>query len=234
VSCLITRKRDRCVFFCYPVEDMGKGEKTRQRIIVQAAPLFNQGGLAGCSMQDIMEATGLEKGGLYRHFSSKEELAAECLKYSLELAFKYRSGDADHVPNAVDKLRYLVDRFTSVPSPLKGGCPLMNAAVDADDGNLQLRRIAQEALRHWKSKLIQIVNDGLERGEVLSGTDPIRVANTMITVLEGSLLISRLEASPRARDDARATLEVLLDAIAIASPGTAPAKSAPGRSRGHK
>ena len=56
---------------------MRKGELTRQRIIAQAAPIFNQRGFAGCSMQDLMEATGLEKGGLYRHFSGKEELAAE-------------------------------------------------------------------------------------------------------------------------------------------------------------
>ena len=42
---------------------MNKGEMTRQRIIEEAAPIFNQRGYAGCSMQDVMEATGLEKGG---------------------------------------------------------------------------------------------------------------------------------------------------------------------------
>jgi TetR/AcrR family transcriptional repressor of nem operon len=81
---------------------MGKGEKTRQRIIEQAAPLFNQSGMAGCSMQDISHATGLKKGGLYRHFSSKEELAAECLKYSLAVVFQARSGNASHIPDALD------------------------------------------------------------------------------------------------------------------------------------
>jgi TetR/AcrR family transcriptional regulator, transcriptional repressor for nem operon len=193
---------------------MSKGEETRQRIISQAAPLFNQRGLAGCSMQDIMDATGLEKGGLYRHFSSKEELAAECLKYALVLAFKNRSGDADHVSGAVAKLRYLVDRFVSSPSPLKGGCPLMNAAVDSDDGNPELRELAQHALQDWKSRLILIVNEGIERGEVVPDADPMQIANTFIATLEGSLLISRIEGSPRAREDARSTLYTLLDGIA--------------------
>jgi len=192
---------------------MSKGEATRQRIIAQAAPLFNQNGLAGCSMQDIMDATGLEKGGLYRHFSSKEDLAAECLKYSLLLALKTRTGGADHVPNAIDKLRYLVDRFVSTPSPVKGGCPLMNAAVDADDGSPHLRRLTQEALHNWKSRLIEILETGIERGEVVTGTDAIRVANTFIAVLEGSLLISRIEGSSRAREDARCTINSLLDGI---------------------
>jgi TetR/AcrR family transcriptional regulator, transcriptional repressor for nem operon len=193
---------------------MSKGAETRQRIIAQAAPLFNQSGLAGCSMQDVMLATGLEKGGLYRHFASKEQLAEECLKYSLGLAFQARTGDADHVPNAIDKLRYLVDRFVSAPSPLKGGCPLMNAAVDADDGNPQLRRLAQQAMQRWKSRLLKILKEGLAQGEVVSGTDPIRIANALIAMLEGSLLISRVEGSSRALQDARSNLQVLIDGIA--------------------
>src|ERR1700691_3308639 len=206
-------KRLMRLFFVNLVFAMGKGEKTRQRIIEQAAPLFNQGGMAGCSMQDILRATGLKKGGLYRHFSSKETLAAECLKYSLALVFQARSGNANHIPNAVDKLRYLVDRFVSTPSPMKGGCPLMNAAVDSDDGDLQLRGISLEGLRAWKSRLLQILKEGIERGEVVSGTDPVRVVNTVIAILEGSLLISRIERTSSAMEDARLHLDALFDEL---------------------
>ncbi len=208
------RKETDSSFFANLVCAMGKGEKTRQRIIEQAAPLFNRGGLAGCSTQDILDATGLKKGGLYRHFSSKQELAAECLKYSLALVFQARSGNADHIPNAIDKLHYLVDRFVSTPSPLKGGCPLMNAAVDSDDGDPQLRRISQAALRAWRSRLLQILKDGIERGEVARGTDPVRIANNVIAILEGSLLISRLERTSSALEDARLQLDSLLDGLA--------------------
>lgn len=207
---------------------MGKGEKTRQRIIEQTAPLFNQGGMAGCSMQDILHATGLTKGGIYRHFSSKEELAAECLKYSLALVFQARSGNAQHIPNAIDKLRYLVDRFVSTPSPMKGGCPLMNAAVDSDDGDPQLRQLSLEGLRAWKSRLLQILKEGIERGEVASGTDPVRVVNTVIATLEGSLLISRIERTSRAMEDARLQLHAVFDGLVYLN------SAAPSRSTGCK
>ena len=200
-------------FFCYPVEIMSKGAATRQRIIAEAAPLFNQKGLSGCSMQDVMAVTGLEKGGLYRHFSSKEELAAECLAYSLVLAVKTRAGNARHIAHAVDKLRYQVDRFISVPSPIKGGCPLMNAAVEADDGNPELRRLVRDALRDWKTNLMQTLEDGKKRGEVVPGVNAQRIANTIISLLEGSLLVSRVEDSLTARDDARWALHALLDAL---------------------
>jgi TetR/AcrR family transcriptional repressor of nem operon len=50
-----------------------KGERTRARIVATAAPLFNQRGYVGASMADLMAATGLEKGGIYRHFESKDD-----------------------------------------------------------------------------------------------------------------------------------------------------------------
>lgn len=193
---------------------MSKGEITRRRIIAEAAPLFNQKGLAGCSMQNIMDATGLEKGGLYRHFMSKEDLAVECLKYSLLLAFKTRTGDVTHIEHSLDKLRYLIDRFISVPSPIKGGCPLMNAAIESDDGNPELRKLARNALRDWKGRLVQVIEEGIERNEIHRTTNPQRLANLIISLLEGSLLISRLEESCAARDDARAALHFLLDSVA--------------------
>src|SRR5579862_4377607 len=105
---------------------MRKGELTRQRIVAAAAPLFNQHGFAGCSMQDVMEATGLEKGGLYRHFGSKEELAAEAFAYALSRAMTTRTDGLENVDGAPAKLRYLVDRFVSTPGPIPGGCPLLN------------------------------------------------------------------------------------------------------------
>src|SRR3984957_14414578 len=44
-----------------------KGAETRPAIMRQAAPIFNRKGFEGAAMSDLMEATGLEKGGIYRH-----------------------------------------------------------------------------------------------------------------------------------------------------------------------
>src|ERR1700710_2716621 len=100
---------------------MRKGQATRQRIIAEAAPIFNQRGFAGCSMQDIMEATGLEKGGLYRHFQSKEELAMEAFRYALGRSKRSRTDDLGHIDGALAKLRFVVQRFVETPSMTPGG-----------------------------------------------------------------------------------------------------------------
>jgi TetR/AcrR family transcriptional regulator, transcriptional repressor for nem operon len=92
----------------------------------------------------------------------------------------------------------------------------MNAAVDADDGDLELRRLSLKALREWKGRLRQIIEDGMEQGEVRKNVDPCSIANTMIAVLEGSVLISRLERSRQSLDDAALHLHGLIDGLAVA------------------
>jgi TetR/AcrR family transcriptional regulator, transcriptional repressor for nem operon len=192
---------------------MNKGEQTRQRILVAAAALFNQRGYAGCSMQDVMAATGLEKGGLYRHFSSKEELAGEAFRYALGHTNRIRMEELDRVRGSVQQLRCVVRHFAETPSATPGGCPLMNTAVDADDGNPLLRQLALEGIAAWKASLERIVRAGKRRGEVRGDVEPRRIANTIIATLEGALIISRLEGNQRALEDARASLEVLLAGI---------------------
>lgn len=90
----------------------------------------------------------------------------------------------------------------------------MNTAIDADDGNPALRAMVQDALQDWKLKLCSVVKEGVRRGEIRSDVEPRRIANAMIATLEGALMISRLEGTRTALNDARVTLGVMLDGIA--------------------
>ncbi|MEG9432740.1 TetR/AcrR family transcriptional regulator [Terriglobus sp. ADX1] len=191
---------------------MTKGEETRQRIVELAAPLFNQRGYAGCSVADIMEATGLEKGGIYRYFGSKEDLAAEAFKFSVAEIRKLRTDDLDGVPGAIGKLRYIMDRFVSEPSPMKGGCPLMNTAIDSDDGNAALRDLARDAFADWRRRMAAIIRQGIRDGDISKSTDPAELADTIIASLEGALMLTRLDGNKRALKHVRQSMVLLLTA----------------------
>jgi AcrR family transcriptional regulator len=191
-----------------------KGELTRERIIAQAAPLFNQRGFAGCSMQDIMDATGLEKGGLYRHFSSKEELAAEVFRYAVDRINKSRDDKIDRGHGALAELRSIVHRFVQIRSDVPGGCIIFNTAIEQDDGNPVLRGLALKAIEDWKARLGKIVEQGIRAGEIRQGTTPRRVANVIIATLEGALAISRMEGTRTALEDAQHALETFLHGLA--------------------
>ena len=185
---------------------MSKGEQTRQRIVAQAASLFNRRGYEGASMSDLMEATGLEKGGIYRHFSSKEELAAEAFDYAWREAFELRMRDLGTVANKVQALKLFISNFIELHPPIPGGCPLLNTAIDADDGNRVLRERARKALRGWHKALAEIVSQGIRGKEIRRGTDSEQVATAIISSLEGALMMSRLEGN---RDALRAVQSYL-------------------------
>lgn len=59
-----------------PEDKVKKGETTRMAIEDAALELFMQYGFHGTSMRQIAERTGLALGGIYNHFSSKEEIFA--------------------------------------------------------------------------------------------------------------------------------------------------------------
>ncbi len=190
---------------------MSKGEKTRQRIVTQAATLFNERGFEGGSMADLMEATGLEKGGIYRHFSSKEDLAAAAFDFAWQSATYVRMHDLDSVPNSVGKLKRFMANFVERRPSVSGGCPLLNTAIDADDGNRMLRGRARRALHQWQDILSEIIKGGLERKEIRPDIDPKKLATLIIGSLEGALMISRLERNRDALFETQAHLASYLD-----------------------
>lgn len=196
---------------------MSKGDLTRQRIIELAAPLFNQRGFEGCSMQDILDATGLKKGGIYRHFTNKEELAAEAFRYTLSQAFKTRLPDLDSQLSAVESLQTMVELFVEIPSPVPGGCPILNTAIDADDGNPVLRKLVRDGLKDWRDRVSRIVRAGIAREEIREDVDPRAVANTIVAMLERALMIARLDGSKTALKDARAALKEMVSRLATPS-----------------
>ena len=176
---------------------MPKGQITRERIIAEAAVIFNQRGYEGCSLQAIMEATGLEKGGIYRHFASKEELAAEAFDYAWSFASSKRRQNLDGIPNHADRIKQHIANFVN-RTGLPGGCPLLNTAVDSDNGNPVLRDRVRKALRNWQSMLGSIVEDGMRAGTIRSSVDANAAANRIIGALEGALLICRIERNDHA------------------------------------
>lgn len=173
---------------------MTKGEQTRRDIVEKAAPLFNQKGFEGTSLADLMHATGLQKGGIYRHFSGKKQLAAEAFDYAWEKAVRGRLDGIAEVSDCVDRLKKTIDNFVERRAGLvPGGCPLMNTAVEADDGNPVLRARARKALQDWTERLSRITSEGIKKQQIGRHVSPLQLSQLIIGSLEGALLVSRLQ-----------------------------------------
>jgi TetR/AcrR family transcriptional repressor of nem operon len=191
---------------------MTKGERTKQEIVRNAAPLFNTKGYEGTSLSDLMAATGLQKGGIYRHFASKEELAAQAFDYAWDKAVSGRLDGVADVSNSVDQIKKMIANFVEKRSGLvAGGCPLLNTAIEADDGNVLLRTRARKALQTWRQRIADVVKLGKKNREINGGTDPLKLSQLIIGSLEGALMISRIEGDNEPLEDARSFLNEYLE-----------------------
>ena len=175
-----------------------KGEKTRRRIVERAAGVFNTKGYFGSSMTDLVQEIGLEKGGIYNHFASKEELALEAFDYAVgtmqerfQAALEGKEGALERLFAIVDVLGGLVE-----DTPVAGGCPILNTAVESDDAHMELKGRAREAMNGWLRLIGSIIKEGVRNGELRPGTDARETASVVVATLEGAVMLSRLYDDP--------------------------------------
>lgn len=177
---------------------MSKGSETRKMILARAAPVFNQQGYVGSSLTDLMRATGLEKGGIYNHFSNKEQLALEAFEYSLSLLEQSMRQALQEKKHALDRLLALLKYFQGIieDPPVEGGCPILNLAVEADDTNPILRTRARQAMDQLQETLRRIIIRGIERQELRADIDIETWITTCIATMEGAIMLSKLYQDP--------------------------------------
>lgn len=173
---------------------MSKSQETREKILREAAALFNQYGYSGSSMSDIMRVTGLQKGGIYNHFKSKDELALQAFDFAIEGMRKQYLTVLKGKHSAVDRLKAVISIFSNLAEnpPIPGGCPLLNTAVESDDAHPALRERVQIAMDGLRALICKIINKGIAKGEVRENVEADAVATIVISTLEGAVMMSKL------------------------------------------
>ncbi|MCR8843537.1 TetR/AcrR family transcriptional regulator [Paenibacillus sp. SC116] len=173
---------------------MRNGQDTRNRIIEQSAVLFNEKGYSGSSMSDIMDATGLKKGGIYRHFKNKDELALEAFHYAVDVLRKSYRQAVSGKKTAEEKLIAVLSVYMNVVEapPLQGGCPLLNTAIDTDDTHPLLNEKARDVMTEWLSLLSSILHEGIQSQEFRADLDVEEAAIFLTSAFEGSIMMGKL------------------------------------------
>jgi AcrR family transcriptional regulator len=192
-----------------------KGERTRAGVLERAAALFNQHGYRAASIGDVMLATGLQKGGIYRHFPSKEALALEAFRFAAERMSERFTEALARESTALGRLRAIVRVYSRIPvdPPVPGGCPLLNAAVEADDDNPELCAEARRVMNGLKRAITSILREGEESGELVRGLDREATTHLLIAQLEGAVMLSKLYGTQTAMRDVVRSLETWLEAL---------------------
>jgi TetR/AcrR family transcriptional repressor of nem operon len=175
---------------------MTKAERTRQFIIEKAAPIFNQKGIAGTAISDIMEATKLAKGGVYGNFESKDDICLESFNYLTKSLAAAINQSMEGKASAKEKLFALLDFYAnSLTKSNNGGCPILNFGSEADDTNPVIKQRVKEAINASQNRIANVVKQGLEAGEFKKSFKSETFAIKMFTMIEGAILISRIQSN---------------------------------------
>jgi AcrR family transcriptional regulator len=196
---------------------MSKGEQTRERIIEAAALLINRLGYTGMSMSDLMAETGLEKGGLYRHFSSKEEIGAAAFESYIKAVESRLRNSMGGLESPRDRLLAMIQTLASIgwDPVVQGGCMVMNLSIESDYANLPFRAIARRALSRWRSLIRLEVKAAIAAGQLRPDVNSEAIASIVISAIEGAIMLSGIESNPA---HARRVSEHLEEFIRVQSP----------------
>mgnify|MGYP001818299579 CR=1 FL=1 len=171
------------------MEVKSKGELTRQSIVDHSLQLFSVKGFYNTSIKDVLEATGLTKGGLYGHFTSKEEIwyavYDEAVSIWRSLVFKDVRKCSDPLERLDTFIKNDLENYLG-GEVFDGGCFFLNMLVELSG---QSARMSKQILRGFVrlSRLLRLwLEEARDNGQIAANADPREIANFIVISLNGA------------------------------------------------
>lgn len=166
-----------------------KGIRTRQLIIDKSLQLFSVKGYHNTSINNILEATHLTKGGLYGHFSSKEAIwyavYDEAVKRWHEVVFKDVALIEDPL-HRIDKviendlMKYLGGQI------FEGGCYFLNSLVELSGQSPEMSRHMLRGFIRFSKLFQQWLEEAETKEVILPGLNYREIANFIFISVNGA------------------------------------------------
>lgn len=184
-----------------------KGAQTRERIVMAAAELMFEDGVAGTTLEQVREAAGVSSSQIYHYFTDKDALIRAVIAYQSERVVGGQEPLFAKL-DTIDGFRawrdFMVDHQRRLGC--RGGCPIGSLGSELAEINPAARADIAAALLRWESGirlgLLAMAGDGRLRKDA----DPHKLATTTLAALQGALLLTQVQ-----RDTA--PLEVALDTV---------------------
>ncbi|MFI6071294.1 TetR/AcrR family transcriptional regulator [Actinoplanes sp. NPDC051343] len=202
-----------------------KGRATRDRIIAAAADLMYQHGVAGTSTPAVRDAAGVSSSQIYHYFADKDDLTRAVIAYQSEAIVSHQAPLLARL-DSFDALLSWRDVVVDAARQQNGagGCPLGGLSSELSDQHRWAREALAAGFGAWQSA----IRDGLaamrDAGVLRADTDPDRLALTLLTAVQGGLLLAQVQRNTDA-------LEVTLDTLITNIREHAGGASAPGAIR---
>jgi AcrR family transcriptional regulator len=185
-------------------DDPSARQAPRERIVKVAKDLFYQRGVRAVGVEEIAEAADSNKMTLYRHFPSKDELVAECLRQFAKQADAFWDGlAAAHPDDPRAELKAWLEAMTErIIAKGDCGCALANVAIELREKDHPARKVIEAVKCAQRDRLVRLC-----RAAKLE--EPAFLADELFLLLEGA----RVSAQSVGRDGPAARVVRMGEAI---------------------
>jgi AcrR family transcriptional regulator len=184
-----------------------KGERTRARIVEEAAALIHDRGVAATTLEDVKVAASVSGSQLYHYFPDKNELVQAVIDYQADTIVT-QNRRALGGANGVEAWRNMIITGATL-TQAKGGCALGSLGGQLAESDPEARALIAAGFDQWAAAL----RDGLRSlhadGKLAPDVDPDDLATTLLATLQGGLLLSQVQRSTRPLETAVDTLLAL-------------------------
>jgi len=174
---------------------MGRDQRNREKILEAAACLFHKRGFQPTALDDVLERSGVCRSNFYYHFRSKEDLGLEVLARQAERfeASMIRGILKDGKESPRRRIERLFDVLTDGlrAEAYRSGCPFGNLAAELSGSHPEFRDRLSAFFRRWEEAMEQCLREGMTQGEFRRDLDVRRLATTLVSQIEGSVLLTK-------------------------------------------
>jgi TetR/AcrR family transcriptional regulator, transcriptional repressor for nem operon len=191
-------------------------EATRQLLLEKAAGQIHRHGFQATSLDTILAETGVTKGALYHHFSSKQELGLAVLDeiFRDQVGHEWREGLA-RTDNPVDDLLALLarKRTSACVNSIECGCPVNNLAQEMASVDETFRLRIEAILQGWRQLIADALERGKRNGTVRENVDSGKAAIFITSLIEGATGAAKNARDPNILKSAIETLESFIHTL---------------------
>ncbi len=174
-----------------------KGIETKESIVHKSLNLFSVKGYYHTSIQDILNATNLTKGGLYGHFQSKEEIWEQAYEKAVsiwkEIVFKGTLEIDDPLKRIEKALDNDLRNYLGA-DVFKGGCFFLNMLVELSGQSEVMSRRVLNGMLEFSKVTTGWLNEAKEKRMTAPDLDTHEIARFIVVSISGC---SALYASSR-------------------------------------
>ena len=168
-----------------------KGERTRGRIVAEAARLMHEGGVAETTIEDVKAAAGVSSSQLYHYFADKEELVQTVIGYQADLIVGNTERAGLGTPEGLRAWRDVVVTQAALASG-QGGCQLGSLGGQLAETDAEARGQVADGFGRWSDALRDGLRELHSAGRLRPGLDPDDLAVTLLASLQGGLLLAQV------------------------------------------